>query len=96
MVDFIGRGVIVARDFASGPFGGHGEGVAIADSLAAKSRRAANRTMLWCMFVVTETDAAAIRAAFHQGGEFAAAAALRRCSLASAPLGVQQHQHVAA
>jgi hypothetical protein len=34
--------------------------------------------MLACMFVVTETDAAAIRAAFHQGGEFAAAAELRR------------------
>jgi hypothetical protein len=30
------------------------------------------------MFTVTEADAAAIRAAFEQGGEFAAAAELRR------------------
>ena len=30
------------------------------------------------MFVVTEADAAAIRAAFDQGGEFAAAVELRR------------------
>ena len=30
------------------------------------------------MFVVTEADAAAIRAAFNQGGEFSAAVELRR------------------
>jgi hypothetical protein len=30
------------------------------------------------MFVVTETDAAAIRAAFERGGEFSAAVELRR------------------
>ena len=30
------------------------------------------------MFIVTETDAAAIRAAFEQGGEFSAAIELRR------------------
>jgi hypothetical protein len=30
------------------------------------------------MFVVTEADAAAIRASFDQGGEFAAAVELRR------------------
>jgi hypothetical protein len=30
------------------------------------------------MFVVTEAEATAIRAAFHQGGEFAAADELRR------------------
>ena len=30
------------------------------------------------MFTVTETDAAAIRAAFDEGGEFAAAVELRR------------------
>ncbi len=30
------------------------------------------------MFVVTESDAAAIRAAFDQGGEFSAAIELRR------------------
>ena len=30
------------------------------------------------MFTVTETEAAAIRAAFEQGGEFAAAVELRR------------------
>jgi hypothetical protein len=30
------------------------------------------------MFVVTEAEAAAIRAAFHQGGEFTAAVELRR------------------
>jgi hypothetical protein len=41
--------------------------------LQPESRRAADRTMLGCMFIVTDTDAAAIRAAFHQGGEFAAA-----------------------
>jgi len=34
--------------------------------------------MLCCMFVVTEAEAAAIRAAFDQGGEFAAAVELRR------------------
>ena len=34
--------------------------------------------MLPCMFVVTEAEAAAIRAAFAQGGEFAAAVELRR------------------
>jgi hypothetical protein len=34
--------------------------------------------MLRCMFVVTEDEAAAIRAAFEQGGEFAAAVELRR------------------
>jgi hypothetical protein len=34
--------------------------------------------MLSCMFVVYEEDAAAIRAAFDQGGEFAAAVELRR------------------
>ena len=34
--------------------------------------------MLLCMFVVSEKDAAAIRAAFDQGGEFAAAVELRR------------------
>ena len=34
--------------------------------------------MLSCMFVVTEAEAAAIRAAFDQGGELAAAAELRR------------------
>ena len=34
--------------------------------------------MLSCMFVVSEEDAAAIRAAFDQGGEFAAAVELRR------------------
>jgi hypothetical protein len=34
--------------------------------------------MLSSMFVVTETEAAAIRAAFDQGGEFAAAVELRR------------------
>ena len=34
--------------------------------------------MLPCMFVVTEAEAAAIRAAFDQGGEFAAAVELRR------------------
>ena len=32
------------------------------------------------MFVVTETEAAAIRAAFHQGGELSAAIELRRLS----------------
>jgi hypothetical protein len=30
------------------------------------------------MFVISEEEAAAIRAAFHQGGEFAAAVELRR------------------
>jgi hypothetical protein len=30
------------------------------------------------MFVVTQADAAAIRAAFHRGGEFSAAVELRR------------------
>lgn len=34
--------------------------------------------MLPRMFVVTEAEAAAIRAAFDQGGEFAAAVELRR------------------
>ena len=34
--------------------------------------------MLPCMFVVSEEEAAAIRAAFEQGGEFAAAVELRR------------------
>jgi hypothetical protein len=34
--------------------------------------------MLWAMFVVSEQDAAAIRAAFDRGGEFAAAVELRR------------------
>lgn len=34
--------------------------------------------MLGTMFVVTESDAAAIRAAFDQAGEFAAAIELRR------------------
>ena len=34
--------------------------------------------MLSCMFVVSEEDAAAIRAAFDQGGEFAAAVELRK------------------
>ena len=34
--------------------------------------------MLSCMFVVTEAEAAAIRAAFDRGGEFAAMAELRR------------------
>ena len=34
--------------------------------------------MLSCMFVVSEAEAAAIRAAFDQGGEFAAAVELRR------------------
>jgi hypothetical protein len=34
--------------------------------------------MLSCMFVVTEADAAAIRAVFEQRGEFAAAVELRR------------------
>ena len=35
-------------------------------------------SMLSCTFVVSEEDAAAIRAAFDQGGEFAAAVELRR------------------
>ena len=34
--------------------------------------------MLTCMFVVTEAEAAAIRAAFNQGGELSAAVELRR------------------
>jgi hypothetical protein len=34
--------------------------------------------MLGAMFAVSEQDAAAIRAAFEQGGEFAAAVELRR------------------
>jgi hypothetical protein len=39
---------------------------------------AVRRPMLFGMFVVTEAEAAAIRSAFDQGGEFAAAVELRR------------------
>jgi hypothetical protein len=38
----------------------------------------ARATMLPCMFVVSETEAAAIRTAFEQSGELAAAVELRR------------------
>ena len=66
-----------------GPQHPQGQGAAISSAITRQqsrihSTRDATIPMLSSMFVVTDADAAAIRAVFEQRGEFAAAVELRR------------------
>ena len=63
--------MILCACFGEGAFG---QRIWVARRLLAEERA----PLLFPMFAVSENDAAAIRAAFHEGGEFLAAVKLRR------------------